>query len=392
MSSRQNIVFITRLYPTSEKAVRDVTSFALHEIVRNWIGKANLLVVVPERSSLSKMGQKLGTVEMDGVRIVRVPFYRISKLNITFWSLHFKAIAGAIKDQTGVPDVVVGHLGPEILTARKVANQFGAAFVAGIHVSDIARIKRAPLSPIVRKHMSTLRGADGIACRSMQIRNFISDLFPEAYDRIFLALSGVPKESISPIDVFKAKAHLSEKPSIKIIAVANLKLRKRVDLVIDMLREVRGCNWQLTIVGDGPDKNALEDKVRALNFSNRVTFTGRLTHESVLLHMLQSDVFFLPSENETFGLVFLESMSKGCIVIGREGTGISGIVNHRRNGLLVKEDPSGVFSNPMLELLSMSDAEIEEMQLNAHQTVSNLTDVAVSSAYLENIEAIVKHR
>ena len=48
----------------------------------------------------------------------------------------------------------------------------------------------------------------------------------------------------------------------------------------------------------------------------------------------QSDVFVLPSVNETFGMVYLEAMSQGCIPIGTSGEGIDGIIENGKNGYL----------------------------------------------------------
>ena len=49
-----------------------------------------------------------------------------------------------------------------------------------------------------------------------------------------------------------------------------------------------------------------------------------------------ADCFVMVSSREAFGLVYLEAMAKGCIVIGTKGQGIEGIVKHGENGFLCK--------------------------------------------------------
>ena len=109
-----------------------------------------------------------------------------------------------------------------------------------------------------------------------------------------------------------------EKDKIKLICVANLIERKNIDWLINVHKK-RATYFDLVIVGDGPELNYL----RTIADKN-VLFTGRLDRKAIIERLDESDVFVLPSDNETFGLVYVEAMSRGKPIIGKKGTGLDG--------------------------------------------------------------------
>lgn len=70
------------------------------------------------------------------------------------------------------------------------------------------------------------------------------------------------------------------------------------------------------------------------SLDKNVTFTGHLPQHEVYEKMRQSDIFVLPSVGETFGMVYLEAMASGCIVVGTKDDGIDGIIKDGENGFL----------------------------------------------------------
>lgn len=66
---------------------------------------------------------------------------------------------------------------------------------------------------------------------------------------------------------------------------------------------------RLGIIGDGPDKLALEKYCQQLCIANKVEFTGWLTHEDSVKHISISDCIAIPSYDEGFGLVVAEAMA-----------------------------------------------------------------------------------
>ena len=71
-----------------------------------------------------------------------------------------------------------------------------------------------------------------------------------------------------------------------------------------------------------------------LGLESCVYFEGEKAREQVLHLMEESDIFVLVSSPETFGLVYVEAMAKGCITIGSKGEGIDGVIVNNENGYL----------------------------------------------------------
>jgi len=89
------------------------------------------------------------------------------------------------------------------------------------------------------------------------------------------------------------------------------------------------------LVGEGPERSALEELARRLGISKRVRFAGRREQEDVvgLLHL--ADVFVLPSYYEGFGVALLEAQAAGLPVVAAEVGGVREVLDGGRTGLLV---------------------------------------------------------
>lgn len=75
----------------------------------------------------------------------------------------------------------------------------------------------------------------------------------------------------------------------------------------------------LGIIGDGPQRDALEREANTYETQSQMTFLGFLDdYEDVLAHMKAAKVFASPSTREGFGITYLEAMAADCIVIGAD--------------------------------------------------------------------------
>jgi glycosyltransferase involved in cell wall biosynthesis len=74
-----------------------------------------------------------------------------------------------------------------------------------------------------------------------------------------------------------------------------------------------------TVVGDGPERPALEALARELGVAGRVRFLGQLPPREAVAHAQRGAVFVLPSVDEAFGVAYVEAMAGGVPAIGCRG-------------------------------------------------------------------------
>lgn len=127
-----------------------------------------------------------------------------------------------------------------------------------------------------------------------------------------------------------------------VMVVSRLTPQKRVHLALEALACLRDLDVRLplTVVGDGPERAALEQRVVALALSTQVTFAGSLTRTRVLDLLCRADLMLFPAEGEGFGLVAAEALMRGVPVVSCwDGGGVLDVVPEHGAGRLVI--PSG---------------------------------------------------
>lgn len=111
----------------------------------------------------------------------------------------------------------------------------------------------------------------------------------------------------------------------ELLFVGRLVSDKGADVLLDAMKQVveGGLRPHLTIVGDGPERPALERQVRSLGRPGLVEFTGSVTGRALAETMNRHKILVVPSRyNEPFGIVALEGIACGCVVVGSSGGGL----------------------------------------------------------------------
>jgi glycosyltransferase involved in cell wall biosynthesis len=141
-------------------------------------------------------------------------------------------------------------------------------------------------------------------------------------------------------DIHTGHSNLEKKYADRrvLLSASRLIQTKGIELNLLSLGKLVEQHGELTyvILGDGPARRELEQLARALHLDDHVEFRGQLPHRQVMEYMSICDVFSMPSWQETFGLVYIEAMAHAKPVIGVQGQGVDGIVEHGKTGLLVK--------------------------------------------------------
>jgi len=100
----------------------------------------------------------------------------------------------------------------------------------------------------------------------------------------------------------------------------------------------------LAVAGDGPERPALERRVRELGLDGRVRFLGSIPREEVLRLFRAADAAVLPSAWENFPHTVVEALAVGCPVIATAVGGVPEVVRDEENGLLVPAGDPGALA------------------------------------------------
>jgi glycosyltransferase involved in cell wall biosynthesis len=140
---------------------------------------------------------------------------------------------------------------------------------------------------------------------------------------------------------------------IKLITVGRLVPWKRVDLLIESLAECAGTG--LVIVGDGPERQRLEELARARKLEERVYFAGQRSQQETVGIMAACDLFVLNSTYEGFPHVVLEAMNAGLPVVATAVGGTPELVRDGENGRLIDPWAGATLSQALMDLVSSAE-------------------------------------
>jgi 1,2-diacylglycerol 3-alpha-glucosyltransferase len=150
-----------------------------------------------------------------------------------------------------------------------------------------------------------------------------------------------------------------------IVSIGRLGSEKNWETLLRAVAQVyaQHPNMRLVLIGDGPEKQALEALAAELGIAERVSFTGRLPFEDIPTYLKAADIFSFASVTETQGLVTIEAMAAGLPVVAVDGSGTHDIVDHGKEGFLVEND-SNALATAISEML-YNPQQMKQFGMNA---------------------------
>jgi glycogen(starch) synthase len=171
------------------------------------------------------------------------------------------------------------------------------------------------------------RAAAVIALTPRAARLLVADGIPAG--RIHVVPSGfAPAEfADSPADP------LPEVPRPRVLFIGRLARQKRA-LDLPAIAERLHARAQLVIVGEGPQRGALEDRVSRSPARDRIHLVGFVPHRQIPAYLAHAEVLVLPTAYEELGTVLIEAMAAGLPVVATRVGSIPDLIQHEITGLL----------------------------------------------------------
>lgn len=208
--------------------------------------------------------------------------------------------------------------------AYKAKLEFGIEYIVAVRNTDVSGYfkKAVHLRKIAIEIMKNAKKVIFISpsYKKLVLRNYIKK---DEIDLIENKCEVIPNgiDSFWFNNIPNSIKKLNNNSEIKLIQVCRIDKNKNLETSIKICKELRrsGINCYLTIVGDGPNKNKLINKYGSLSY---VKFYDRVEKDKLIDFYDNNDIFIMPSRYETFGLVYVEAMSRGLPIIYTKGQGI----------------------------------------------------------------------
>ena len=247
------------------------------------------------------------------------------------------AYLGPVLKKAQVSHVHVHFAGLASRTAWWIKRLFGITYSFTGHANDIFCPKpdqRVGLSDLVREASFVVIVSDFGA-------NLLRRGFPESVQKIYRVYNGLD------LSVFKSAPHGGS--PIRLLSIGRLIEKKGFNFLIEACRLLRSSRFPFVcqIIGDGPERDRLDELIQRYQLSDLVRLLGPLPQTDLAEILAQSSIFVFPAIHDSSGdtdnlpTVLIEAMASSLPIVATGVAGIPEIVQQNENGILVPEkDPA----------------------------------------------------
>lgn len=196
--------------------------------------------------------------------------------------------------------------------------------------------------------------ADVVVAVSQAVADAAREAMPQIGRKLVVIRNALPLPDVEPISPTAAPT--------RFLCLGRLIEDKGMDLAIEAMAVLarQGVMTELVIVGNGPQRSALEALVAARGLSDRVSFRGWLLPEEVPAGINDAMAVLVPSRwQEPFGLVALQAAQMGRPVIAANVGGLPEIVVDGETGIVIPPDDPQALADAMAGLLRRPDMVVE---------------------------------
>ena len=279
---------------------------------------------------ITSHAEGLARTENDqGFMVSRVPTGRRKLYKATFKSMARYVIGGVRPGFNQIrewrPDLIHAHFAvPTGALAYGLRQLTGVPYVLTVHLGDVPggvsektrdwfRLV-GPMTPVI------WRGAASVVA----VSEFTRKLAARRYD---VPISVIPNGISLP-----AEPNLDSSQPPRLIFAGRFQPQKNLPFLIDALSKVSDLDWHCSLVGDGPEMEAVIHRVRAHSLEGRVELPGWLEPGQVDARLHDSDVLLMPSLSEGLPVAGVQALAHGVAIVASRAGGLVELVNDENNG------------------------------------------------------------
>ncbi|MCR5791171.1 MAG: glycosyltransferase [Lachnospiraceae bacterium] len=250
------------------------------------------------------------------------------------------------------PDVIVcSEYNSTSLIVKHYSRTHGIPFISWSDGTRFSERNISGLQKLFRKYI--VRGSSAFIASSTKTKENQIYLGARA-EQVYISELSIDRDRFIQNGTNKRDSIVSHiSGQNRIIYVGSLIPRKGVDLLLQAVKLLEDVAWELYLVGDGSERQALSLMAQELGISERVHFTGFLEGDALTELYAESAFFILPTREDCFGLVTLEAMNCGLPVISSKyADSAYDLIEEDVNGFIVDPYDPEMMASRMRELLS----------------------------------------
>ena len=244
-------------------------------------------------------------------------------------------------------------------------------YVVTLHGTDVALLERsAPARAMARR---VLRGAGAVTAVSSYLAARAAEVTGLDPERIV----------VQPMPVDVDRFTRCSRGGSGVVTVGRLTAQKRVDVVIDAVAwlEAQGKSLPLTVVGDGPEREALARRAESAGIGTTTRFVGAVPPERIPEAIGDADVFAFAAEGEGLGLAVVEALMLGVPTVAARSGGVTDLVPDSDAGRLVAAGDAVAMGRAIAELLEAAPASREAAATVGRELAERLGADAAAAAF-----------
>lgn len=321
---------------------------------------------------------------LEGVKVKRIPLIKLfphKRYSTKEITVAFHKTISYCEGEGFIPDVIVSHWSnPQLQIMRMLKTHYHVPTVYVAHNAG-----REVLKAYGEEANELLNSVDLVGFRSSYIENNFRELF--RYTRqSFPCYSGIPEKYLLKEDVKRDFSELNT-----FIMVGTLIRRKYpASIVAALKKSFNDQPFVLSFVGRGEEEKKIKETAERLGVKEHVHMLGFMNRDEVVEEMKKHEVFVMISRSETFGLVYLEAMSAGCITIASRKGGFDGIIKHGKNGFLCAAGDDDELAHLISEIRQLPREQLQKISEKAIATARELTDKKVARNYMNSLGQLIE--
>jgi glycosyltransferase involved in cell wall biosynthesis len=176
----------------------------------------------------------------------------------------------------------------------------------------------------------------------------------------------------------------------RLLFVGRVVYQKGLDLLLHALSNLRHIPWELTVVGDGPQRRPLKQLCEHLGIEGRVRFLGWLKGPALVDAYGAANLFPYPSRHEGMPNAVLEAMASGLPVIASRIAGNEELVIPEETGLLIEPENQQALERALARLIEDPHRRREMGQAARRRAAEHFPWSKMAGMYLDLLARVVR--